>query len=229
MKQAEQIIRESKEKLQYIFTKLYLYDDEETQRAISANIAYQVELINNAQKIIDKSRTFCEGSLKELIDFTVAWNEKYIPLYTKLIDIYYKELETYQQQMFNTSWKDLDAIERIRSQYRNVMAKTSPTYYEVKGGYDFGDYYCIRDYVIGREQQNAIDYMVRSINSKGIQKVNDAMSKINRYVGHIKAYNLVEDTDGVSGIVVGEKGRVKVITDILNNKMYSYKFVIKSI
>lgn len=229
MKQSEQIIRESKDKLQYLFNRLYLYEDEGAQRAFSAEIVKQVELINNAQRVVDKSRTFCDDAFKELVDFTVAWNEKYIPLYKQLISVYYAELETYQKQMFNTSWKDLDAIERIRSQYRNIQAKTSSQYYVVKGGYDIGDYYCIRDFVIGRTEENAIDYMIRALNTQGIQKVNKIMGQIHKYIGPVVAYNIAEDTDGISGIVAGEGGRVEIKTKISSGRVHAYIFNIKRI
>lgn len=227
MKQSEQIIKESKDKITYLFN--CLYRDDTLQQNNIEEIIQCVNNINKAQSVIDKSYVYPENTPKEIISFTETWNDKYIPLYEELINIYYDVLESYQKELFNTSWKDLNQVERIRAQYKELIAMQNRNYYGIKKGFDFGDYYCIRDFILGRDRQNAIDYMKRDVRVKGIVKANNLMSSIKYKIGDIKDYSINEDTDGVSGIIIGNNGRAMLSTNINDNvtcRVFTYMFTI---
>lgn len=223
--QSEQKLKISKNRLTYLFNRLYLYDDELSQSRAIQDIMKCVVALNKAQSVVDRSYRYDSSAIPELIAFANAWNELYIPRYVELLDSYYAQLNSYNINLFNTSWKDTDQINLIRSQYALLRDKCCPDFYKDTPSDAAGDYFCIRDFIIGRDRDSAVDFMKRRVRSKGIFKVNSIMNKLHCLVGNVVDYSLVEDTDGISGIVIGEGKRAKLETRIYSfSTAYGYTF-----
>lgn len=223
--QSEQKIKISKDRLTYLFNRLYSYNDEQSQFCAIQDILKCVNSLNKAQRVVDKSYTYDSSAIPELIEFADAWNDLYIPRYVELLNSYYDQLDRYTYELYNTSWKDIDQINLIRSQYALLRDKCSLDFYKDTSCNDAGDYFCIHDFIVGRDRDNAIDFMKRRVRSKGIYKVNRIMRKLHYLIGDIKDYSLFEDTDGISGVVIGNDERAKLETRIYAfSTAYGYTF-----
>lgn len=216
MKTPESILKQGTEKISYLFSKLYKNDYDADAKYYISDIIKAVDKINAAQFVIDKAYAYPENTPKEIIEFLNTWNNKYIPLYESLINIYYDSLDSYQQELFGTSWKEVDKLKYIQSQYQDIQRKLSTTYYDGKKKLDtLGDFWCISTYVVGRNRQDAMDIMRRRIRISSIAKVRSLFEKLDKTIGYVSYWALQEDTDGISGIAIGEDNkRVRIFTHI---------------